>query len=87
MWAQATARDHLVIDSMIGSPCNSWSGSRSSSATAKRPPMTSMGTQSTYAFATAVTMSVTPGPAVTIATPILPVTLAQPSAMWPAACS
>ncbi len=49
--------------------------------------MISTGTQSRYAFATAVTTSVTPGPAVTIATPTRPVVRAQPSAAWPAACS
>ena len=45
--------------------------------------MTRMGTQSRYALATPVTMSVTPGPAVTIATPGRPVVRAQPSAACP----
>ncbi len=39
------------------------------------------------AFATPVTASVTPGPAVTIATPARPVVRAHPSAMCAAACS
>ena len=49
--------------------------------------MKSVGTQSKYAFAIAVTQSVNPGPAVTSATPVRPVVRAQPSAACPAACS
>jgi hypothetical protein len=51
------------------------------------PPMTTMGIPARWALATAVTTSVTPGPAVTAHTPGRPVTRAYPSAACPAVCS
>ena len=52
-----------------------------------RPPMTSSGLSPPCAWASAVTEFVTPGPAVTAATPTSRVTLAQPSAAKAAVCS
>ena len=49
--------------------------------------MTTIGLDAWYAFATAVTTSVTPGPAVTTATPGLKVMREYPSAACPADCS
>ncbi len=51
------------------------------------PPMTSMGVWARQALATAVTVSVVPGPAVTTAQPGMPVRRVQASAAWAAACS
>ena len=51
------------------------------------PPMSSSGTLAAQALATPVTASVTPGPAVTMATPMPRVRRAQASAAWAAACS
>ena len=51
------------------------------------PPSTIIGMPPRQAWATAVTTSVMPGPAVTAQTPTLPVARAQPSAAWPALCS
>ena len=47
-------------------------------------PMQIMGLGAWKALAIAVTVSVTPGPAVTTATPGVRVTRDQPSAAWPA---
>ena len=51
------------------------------------PPITSIGVWARKALATPVTVSVVPGPAVTTATPGLPVTRVQASAACAAACS
>ena len=51
------------------------------------PPITTIGMLARQAVATPVTASVSPGPAVTIATPGCPVTRAQPSAACAADCS
>src|SRR2546429_7968764 len=56
-------------------------------ATGARPPRTSIGPSPDCAWASAVTALVTPGPAVTAATPHSRVTLAQPSAAKAADCS
>src|SRR5690242_7143526 len=56
-------------------------------ATGARPPMTNMGLPLLFACASAVVEFVTPGPAVTAATPHSRVTLAQPSAANAADCS
>lgn len=79
--------DHLVIDrSRV-----TWSISCNEPMPEKKrgpcPPMRIIGTPPRIALAAAVTASVTPGPAVTTATPGLPVARAHPSAAWPAACS
>ena len=52
-----------------------------------QPPISSTGTRASVAFAIAVTVLVTPGPAVTIATPSAPVSSAWACAMWTAAPS
>src|SRR5712691_12174748 len=56
-------------------------------ATGARPPRTSIGLSPDCAWARAVTALVTPGPAVTAATPHSRVTLAHPSAAKAADCS
>src|SRR5260370_22680665 len=56
-------------------------------ATGARPPTTNMGLSPDCACASADAELVTPGPAVTAATPHCRVTLAQPSAANAAACS
>ena len=61
--------DHLVIDCIRATPSNSWRLLISRSRTAEFPPMTIMGLLAWKALATAVMVPVTPGPAVTIATP------------------
>jgi len=54
---------------------------------AGQPPISSTGTRARYAFAIAVTVLVTPGPAVTMATPKPPVSSAWACAMCTAAPS
>ena len=49
--------------------------------------MATMGTESIFASASAVTRLQPPGPDVAMATPTLPVAHAYPSAAWPAPCS
>ncbi len=52
-----------------------------------QPPISSTGARASEALAMAVTVLVTPGPAVTMATPKLPVSSACACAMWTAAPS
>ena len=52
-----------------------------------QPPISSSGTRASEALATAVTVFVTPGPAVTMTTPSVPVSSAWAWAMWTAAPS
>jgi hypothetical protein len=66
-WAHTPA--HFVIgrisdtwSSSCRAPCSAWTSGRA-------PPITTSGTCATAALATAVTVPVTPGPAVTTATP------------------
>ena len=67
-----TVADHLVIGRIISTvPGISWSAPISEVLSGAAPPMTSIGLAFWYAVATAVTVSVTPGPAVTSATPHL----------------
>ena len=79
--------DRFVIGVISPSWSISWSAPRPSCArgrprrggAAARPP--------DQAFATAVAVFVTPGPAVTSTTPVRPVTRAHARAMWPAVSS
>ena len=64
--------DHFVIGRIISTvPGISCSAPMSDVRSGAAPPMTSIGLAFWYAVATAVTTSVTPGPAVTTATPHL----------------
>lgn len=67
---------HFVIDRMSDTQSMSWSEPMSVSKRGPAPPMQIIGMPARCAFATAVTTSVTPGPAVTAQTPGLPVTRA-----------
>ena len=78
---------HFVIPAKSGICGISWSEPRPWLKEGAAPPITSRGTFAAQAFATAVTVPVTPGPAVTMQTPRLRVSRAHPSAAWPAACS
>lgn len=87
-WVWVMRCAHLVIGVTIATwSMPPWSGRVSASRSGAAPAMNSVGMQSRYALAMAVTQSVKPGPAVTTATPVCPVVRAQPSAAWPAACS
>ena len=76
---------------VIGRSSSVWSMSCSAPiskrASGLRPPMISIGDLLCQALAIAVVASVTPGPAVTTATPQRRVARDQPSAAWPATCS
>ena len=78
---------HFVIERMSSTWFMSWSEPMSASARGPAPPITIIGTAARCAFATAVTVSVTPGPAVTAHTPTVPVMRDHASAAWPAVCS
>ena len=84
---EGTRSDHLVM------PWKSWTCGISCSEPRPRlnvgaaPPRRTSGLAAAHAFATPVTASVTPGPAVTIATPTPRVSRAQASAACAAACS
>jgi hypothetical protein len=71
---------HLVIGFMIDSASMSCSEPRPLSSVAVAPPKMMSGDCAIWAFFTAVIVFVTPGPAVTAATPIVPVMRATASA-------
>jgi len=79
--------DHLVIPAKSWVCGISWSEPRPWLKVGAAPPSSTRGELAAQAFATPVTASVTPGPAVTIATPTPRVRRAQASAAWAAACS
>ncbi len=78
---------HFVMGRISVTASMSCKEPMSQSARGPAPPMTIIGMPARCAFATAVTTSVTPGPAVTAQTPGRPVTRAYPSAACPAVCS
>ncbi len=85
MCAQTPA--HFVIGLNTESWSNSCSAPCSACTSGRAPPITTSGTWAANAFATAVTVPVTPGPAVTTATPQCRRTRPQASAACAADCS
>src|SRR3989475_10643661 len=83
----ATDHEPFVIGRSSATCSISWRAPRPRKPSGAAPPMRSTGLRAEYALATPVTASVTPGPAVTIATPRLRVRRAQASAACAAACS
>ena len=77
----------LVIPMVTPVMSHSWKASVPMEEVATWPEITTSGVESMYAFDSGVTTLVAPGPLVTMATPARPVTIAYPSAMWPAPCS
>ena len=65
----------------------SWNASLPTTGVGTWPVIATIGTESIFASASAVTRLQPPGPDVAIATPTLPVAHAYPSAAWPAPCS
>ncbi len=78
---------HFVIGFIRESWSNSCSAPHSAWASGRAPPSTTSGVCAARQFATAVTVPVTPGPAVTSATPAARRTLPHASAAWAADCS
>ena len=72
----ATDHEPLVMGRSRPTCSVSWSAPSPRSPSGAAPPMRSTGLRAEYALATPVTASVTPGPAVTTATPILRVSRA-----------
>ena len=85
--ALGTETAHFVIGRIRSTWFMSCSPPMSWNSRGAWPPMITSGMLARYAVATPVTASVSPGPAVTIATPGWPVTRAQPSAACAADCS
>ena len=85
--AEGTRSAHFVIPWNSGTCAISWSEPRPWLNVGAAPPRSTSGLCAAHAFATPVTASVTPGPAVTIATPTPRVSRAQASAACAAACS
>ena len=79
--------ERFVIGVISPSWSISWSAPRPSCARGTPPPRRSSGAPPDQAFATAVAVFVTPGPAVTSTTPVRPLTRAHAWAMWPAVSS
>ncbi len=73
---EGTATLHLVMGRISSTWFMSWREPMSCRARGPAPPKTTMGMPPRWALATAVTTSVTPGPAVTAHTPGRPVTRA-----------
>ena len=65
----------------------SWKASVPMAPLGTCPVMATIGTESMWASAIAVTRLVAPGPDVAMQTPTRPVTMAYPCAAWPAPCS
>lgn len=82
-----TVAANFVMGVIMSTCGRSWSEPILCWVCAPWPPMRSMGDSARNAFATPVTASVVPGPAVTTAQPGLPVMRAYPSAAWAATCS
>ena len=78
---------HFVIGFISESWSNSCSAPHSACASGRAPPSTTSGVWAARQFATAVTVPVTPGPAVTSATPHERRTLPHASAACAADCS
>ena len=71
----------------MGTWSSSWSDPEPQRASGARPPSTTNGAPFSHAVVTALTELVTPGPAVTAATPGRRVSLASASAANTAVCS
>ena len=80
LWTFLIDTAHLVIDSINEIWSMSWSAPRPLSKVAAAPPKMRSGDCASWAFFTAVMVFVTPGPAVTAATPGTPVKRATASA-------
>ena len=80
-------RAHLVTDASRGRWSISCSEPWPQRETGDRPPRTSIGLSLAWAVAIAEIVLVTPGPAVTTATPQVRVSFDQPSAAKAAVCS
>ncbi len=85
--ARSTAIECLTIGCVIPITSASWKAFVPRSVVLTWPVMNSVGTESIWASAIAVTRFVAPGPLVAIATPTRPVERAYPSAACPAAAS
>src|SRR5262252_10321915 len=85
--ATRSVRDVRVTGRRMSTCGMSCSGPMLTCGRGGQPPISSTGTRARYALAIAVTVLVTPGPAVTMATPSLPVSSAWACAMWTAAPS
>ncbi len=77
----------FVTDATIGTWSSSWSDPEPHRARGARPPITVTGVPFSAAVVIALIPFVTPGPAVSAATPTPRVTFAHPSAAKPAVCS
>ena len=85
--AAVTVRADLVIDETTGTWSNSCSEPEPQRRCGARPPSTTSGEPLKCAVVIALTPLVTPGPAVSTATPGLRVSFANPSAANVAVCS
>ncbi len=86
-FASLTRKLCLVIGIVIPVMSASWKASLPTTGVGTWPVIATIGTESIFASASAVTRLHPPGPEVAIATPTLPVAHAYPSAAWPAPCS